>query len=99
MFEWDESNLQQISAQQIEQEEAEQALRNNPIPVIEQEIEGDLSYLYYGETNSGRLLSLMVLENKEAMRVIMASELNADQRRDYLLRRSRRGPGSAHFSG
>jgi hypothetical protein len=31
----------------------------------------------------------MVLENENAMRVIMASELNADQRRDYVLRRSR----------
>jgi hypothetical protein len=89
IFEWDEHNVQQFRAQQIEPGEAEQALSNNPIPVLEQDVEGDVSYLYYGETNAGRLLSLMVIENEGAWRVIMASELNPDQRADYLRRRAR----------
>ena len=88
-FEWDEHNVQQFRAQQIEPEEAEQALVNNPIPVLEQDVEGDVSYLYYGETNAGRLLSLMVIENENAWRVIMASELSPEQRADYVQRRTR----------
>jgi hypothetical protein len=87
-FEWDQDNLRKIQAQQIEQEEIEQALHNNPIPVLEQDVEGDFSYVYYGETNSGRVLSVVVIESGETVRVLTASELNADQQRDYLQRRA-----------
>ena len=43
-FEWDEDNLRKILAQQIEREETEQALLNNPIPVAEQDVEGVNNY-------------------------------------------------------
>ena len=89
VFDWDEHNVQQFRDQQIEPGEAEQALSNNPIPVLEQDVEGDVSYLYYSETNAGRMLALMVIENESTWRVIMASELNPDQRTDYLRRRAR----------
>jgi hypothetical protein len=88
VFEWDQDNLRKILAQQIEREELEQALRNNPIPVLEQDVEGDFSYIYYGETDAGRLLSVVVIESGATARVITASELNADQRSDYLRRRA-----------
>jgi hypothetical protein len=87
-FEWDQDNLRKIQAQHIEREEIEQALRNNPIPVLEQDVEGDFSYVYYGETNAGRPLSVVVIESSDNVRVLTASELNADQRRDYLQRRA-----------
>ena len=88
MLEWDQDNLGKMLAQQIEREEIEQALLNNPIPVLEQDVEGDFSYVYYGETNAGRLLSLVVIESGDSARVITASDLNLDQRRDYLQRRA-----------
>jgi hypothetical protein len=88
MLEWDQDNLGKMLAQQIAREEIEQALLNNPIPVLEQDVEGDFSYVYYGETNAGRLLSLVVIENGGNARVITASDLNLDQRRDYLQRRA-----------
>jgi hypothetical protein len=88
MLDWDQDNLRKILAQDIEREEIEQALRNNPIPVLEQDVEGDFSYVYYGETNAGRLLSLVVIESSGNARVITASDLNLDQRRDYLQRRT-----------
>ena len=90
IFEWDEDNLRKIMAEQIEREETEQALLNNPIPVAEQDVEGDFSYVYYGETNVGRLISVIVIERGDDMRVITAGELNADQRGDYLRRRASR---------
>ena len=86
MLEWDQDNLRKMLAQQIEREEIEQALLNNPIPVLEQDVEGDFSYVYYGETNAGRVLSLVVIESGGRARVITASDLNADQRRDYIQR-------------
>ena len=85
---WDRDNLLKIQAQKIEREEIEQALFNNPIPVLEQDVEGDFSYVYYGETNAGRLLSVVVIESDDHVRVITASELNGDQRRDYFQRRT-----------
>jgi hypothetical protein len=88
VFEWDQDNLKKVLAQQIEQEEIEQALRNNPIPVLEQDVEGDFSYIYYGETDAGRLLSVVVIESGKQVRVLTASTLNEDQRRDYLQRRA-----------
>jgi hypothetical protein len=87
-FEWDPDNLAKMLAQKIEREEIEQALFNNPIPVFEQDVEGDFSYIYYGETNAGRLLSVVVIESGDSMRVLTAGELNADQRRDYVRRRA-----------
>ena len=88
MLEWDQDNLGKILAQKIEREEIEQALGNNPIPVLEQDVEGDFSYVYYGETNAGRLLSVVVIDSSDNVRVITAGDLNADQRRDYLQRRA-----------
>ena len=41
MFEWDRSNLRKIRAHKIEREEAEQALLNSPIPIYEQDVEGE----------------------------------------------------------
>jgi hypothetical protein len=61
---------------------------NNPIPVLEQDVEGDFSYVYYGETNAGRLLSLVMIEGSDNARVITAGDLSSDQRRDYLQRRA-----------
>ena len=88
VFEWDQDNLRKILAQNIEQEEIEQALSNNPIPVLEQDVEGDFSYVYYGETNAGRLLSIVVIESSDNVRVLTAGDLNADQQRDYRQRRT-----------
>jgi len=87
-FEWDQDNLGKISAQKIEREEVEQALLNNPIPVLEQDVEGDFSYVYYGETHAGRLLSVIVMESGDGVRVLTASDLEPEQRGDYLQRRS-----------
>ena len=87
-LEWDQDNLGKLLAQRIERQEIEQALGNNPIPVLEQDVEGDFSYVYYGETNAGRLLSVVVIESNDNTRVITAGDLNADQRRDYLQRRT-----------
>jgi uncharacterized DUF497 family protein len=88
MLEWDQDNVGKLLAQSIEREEIEQALGNNPIPVLEQDVEGDFSYVYYGVTNAGRLLSVVAIESNDNVRIITAGDLNADQRRDYLQRRA-----------
>jgi uncharacterized DUF497 family protein len=88
MFEWDRNNLRKIRAHQIKREEAEQAIQNDSIPIYEQEVEGELRFVYYGETNAGRLLAVVVTERVNKVRVITAYDLDAGQRRDYHTRRA-----------
>jgi uncharacterized DUF497 family protein len=88
MFEWDRNNLRKIRAHKIKCEEAEQALLNNPIPIYEQEVEGELRFVYYGETNAGRQVAVVLTERGDSVRVITAYDLDAGQRRDYHTRRA-----------
>ena len=88
MFDWDEHNLWKIRAHQISRDEVEQALQSDPLAIYEQDMDGELRYLYYGETNAGRLLALVVTERGERLRAVTAYDLDAGQRRDYLQRRA-----------
>jgi hypothetical protein len=45
--------------------------------------------VYYGETNAGRLLAIIVTERAGSIRVVTAYDLDAGQKRDYVLRRVR----------
>ena len=88
MFHWDRNNLGKIRARRIKREETEQALLNDPIAVYEQDVEGERRFVYYGETNAGRLLAVIVTERGERIRVVTAYDLDAGQRRDYVNRRA-----------
>jgi uncharacterized DUF497 family protein len=87
MFDWDRNNLRKIRAHCIKREEVEQAVKNDPIPIYEQNVESERRFVYYGETNVGRLLAVIVTERGAAIRVVTAYDLDAGQRRDYLKRR------------
>ena len=88
MFEWDRNNLRKIRAHRIKREEVEEALLNDPVPVYEQDVEGERRFVYYGETNAGRLLAVIVTERSDRIRVVTAYDLDAGQRRDYFERRT-----------
>src|SRR5712692_5564197 len=79
MFEWDQNNLNNIRAHRIDREETEQALLNDPIPVYEQDIEGERRFVYYGETQAGRSLAVIVTERGDKIRVVTAYDLDADK--------------------
>ena len=51
-------------------------------------MEGELRFVYYGETRAGRLLAVIVTERRDNLRVVTAYELDARQKRDYLRRRT-----------
>ena len=87
MFEWDRHNPRKIRAHNIKREETEQPLLNDPIPIYEQQVEGELRFVYYGETNDGRLIAAVVTERGDSLRVVTAYDLDAGQRRDYHTRR------------
>jgi uncharacterized DUF497 family protein len=87
LFQWDGNNLRKIRMHRITQEESELALQNDPVPIYEQDVEGENRFLYFGETNAGRLLAIVVTERDEMLRVVTAYDLDAGQRREYLRRR------------
>lgn len=41
VFDWDENNLRKIRAHRIKSEEVEQGLSNSPIPIYEQDVQGN----------------------------------------------------------
>ena len=89
MLAWDQHNLRKIKAHRLNSAEVEQALSSSPILIYEQDADGEVRYVYYGETTGLRLIAVVVTERLEKLRVITAYELDAGQKRDYLKRRAR----------
>jgi uncharacterized DUF497 family protein len=89
VFEWDRHNSRKIRAHGITRKEVEDELSSDPIPIYEQVVEGEVRFVYYGETTTGRLLAIIVTERGEKLRVVTAYNLDAGQKRDYLSRRAR----------
>ncbi len=88
MFEWGRNNLRKIRAHRIKREETEEALLNDPIPVYGQGVEGERRFVYYGESNAGCFLAVIVTERGDRIRVVTAYDLDAGQRRDYIERQT-----------
>jgi uncharacterized DUF497 family protein len=88
VFDWDEYNLRKIRPHRIKPEEVEQALSNDPIWIYDQAVRGELRYVYYGETDAGRLLAVIVTERDDRIRMVTAYDLDAGQKREYLARRA-----------
>jgi uncharacterized DUF497 family protein len=61
MFEWDRNNLHKIRAHRIEGKEVEPALTNDPVFIQDQDAEDENRFLYYGESDAGRLLAIVAL--------------------------------------
>jgi uncharacterized DUF497 family protein len=91
MFDWDRNNLRKIRAHRIKRDEAEQALTNDPIPIYDQDVEGEPRFVYYAETDAARLLAIIVTERRGKIRVVTAYDLNAGQKREYLAMRAEEG--------
>ena len=89
VFDWDGSNLRKIKAHGVSTGEVEDALSRDPILIYEQEADGEMRYVYYGETARRRLLAVVLTERDDRIRVITAYGLDAGQKRDYLERRAR----------
>jgi len=83
------NNLRKIRAHRIKRADVEQALSNGPIPIYEQSAGGEARFVYYGETDAGRLLAVVLTERDDRIRVVTAYPLDAGQKRDYFARRLR----------
>jgi uncharacterized DUF497 family protein len=64
-------------------------LANSPILIYDQNVAGELRFIYYGETDGGRLLAVVFTERDDLIRVVTAYDLDAGQKKDYFGRRLR----------
>jgi uncharacterized DUF497 family protein len=87
VFDWDQHNLRKIKAHRVTAAEVEEALSITPVLIYDQDADGEVRYVYYGETASLRMLAVVLTERRGRIRVITAYDLDAGQKRDYLLRR------------
>jgi uncharacterized DUF497 family protein len=89
VFDWDRNNLKKVKAHRLKVTEVEEALSRDPVLVYEQDAGSEVRYVYYGETQRGRLIAMVITEREGKIRVITAYDLDAGQKRDYLKRRAR----------
>jgi uncharacterized DUF497 family protein len=83
-FEWDEYNLEHIARHNVDQDEAEAVLDNNPLILRT----ADDKYLAYGQTDEGRyLLVVFVRKPQSLIRIISARDLTGDEKSRYRRRR------------
>ena len=86
-FDWDEANIGHIARHDVTQEEAQQALANEPLELGARYVGGEERFLSVGHTNGGRWLMVASTERGERIRVITAYD--ADERYIELSLRSK----------
>jgi uncharacterized DUF497 family protein len=82
-FAWDSANTAHIARHQIIPDEAEQVIQNEPLDVKVQLRNGEERMLHLGETDSGRVLVVVVTERNEQLRVVTARPANKKERAFY----------------
>ena len=84
-FEWDAANVSHIARHKVTQQEAEQALRNEPFDLAYETAGEEERWTSIGHTDSLRvLLVVWTLRGGEVVRVITVREAAKAARRIYL---------------
>ena len=82
-FDWDAANSEHVARHGITPEECEEAYRNGPMVIERQRRKHERRRLCLGETNTGRLLTLVVTERKGKIRFVPAYPMHSQQREIY----------------
>jgi len=83
-FDWDAANKRHIARHGVTPDEAEDAIRIEPLEVELQQHEIEDRVLCFGRAKSGRLLTVLYTERRGKIRVITAYEMTKEQQRLYL---------------
>ena len=86
-FDWDFHNRKHVARHRVTPEEAEQALRNDPLVVQFQEDAVEERMLCLGQTNRGRLLAVVYTERGQAIRVVTTYPMTPRQEEFYFRKR------------
>lgn len=84
-FDWDEANIGHIAEHDVKPEEAEEVLLGDPLDLKFQPEGGDEErWVYLGETNTGRILQVVMTLRGEKIRVVTAYDASKHEKRLYL---------------
>jgi uncharacterized DUF497 family protein len=89
-YDWDEHNTGHISAHQVEPDEVEEVLANDPVH-IETRLDarsGEDRILELGHTNAGRVLFVAWTPRGDLRRPVTAFDANRKSRAEYQRRRN-----------
>ena len=75
-FDWDAENTKHIGFHDVQAVEAEQVLQNDPVVVQYEERDSEERVLVLGQTNAGRLLTVVYTERGEKIRVVTACPMS-----------------------
>ncbi|MEK7592471.1 MAG: BrnT family toxin [Patescibacteria group bacterium] len=85
-FEWDEGNAEKnIISHQVTKSEAEQIFRSVPVIYFEdlKHSGQEKRYMVWGQTDTGRRLTVIFTMRKTYVRVISARDMHTKERRKY----------------
>lgn len=88
-FDWDDANIAHIAAHGVTPAQAEEVIRNSPYDLDEQDFEGETRFAQIGETNSGRILLVVLTLRTDRIRVVTAYETGRALKKFYLTQRLR----------
>lgn len=87
-FDWDAENTKHIGLHKVEPVEAEQVLRSDPVVVQYQTHDSEDRILVLGQTNAGRLLTVVYTERRKNIRVVTAYPMSKRLEAIYVQERS-----------
>ena len=83
-FQWDEGNSSKNwTRHQVSQTEAEQVFLNRPLVVATAPFAGEARQFAFGQTNAGRLLTVVFTTRGSLLRVISVRPMSRRERRGY----------------
>jgi hypothetical protein len=71
-FDWDDANQKHLAAHKVTSAECEYIMRNDPLDLACQVIDGEERYRSVGVTSRGRLLTVVWTVRNEKVRVVTA---------------------------
>ncbi|GAA5504240.1 hypothetical protein Dxin01_04009 [Deinococcus xinjiangensis] len=85
-FDWDIFNIEHIARHKVERDEAEEAVCDPyavPAPTIHRGPQGQPRFGVIGETETGRLLYIVLEHRTDKIRVVTARPATSTERADY----------------
>ncbi len=83
-FDWDQANAEHIARHSVKPEEAEQAIRNDPLDMNYEVVGGEERWTALGHTDEYRVLLVVWTVRTDALRIVTARAVGRRAREVYL---------------
>jgi uncharacterized DUF497 family protein len=83
-FDWDQANAEHIARHSVKPDEAEQVIRNDPLDMNYEVIDGEERWTAIGHTDEYRVLLVVWTVRADALRIVTARAVARRARHAYL---------------